>query len=136
MERRSYVQLIIILLLASIGLTCKNPVGVNQNEGSKNALVAIQLESDFRDDSVKVELDSRQLFAGRVETNFSIHLAWSSDVLAIPAGVHTVRVSVFVSNIVGHISTDLHDTMTVTANYDRQTQQLEFRTYNRFLPRR
>lgn len=136
MDRRSWIQFVAILLLAIVSWTCKNSTGLDQDRNPAKALVVLQLETDFRNDSVRVEFDSQPLFAGRVTTNFSIAIAWSSDVLTVPAGVHTVKVSVFANDIVGQVSPDLQDTMTVTANYNRQARQLEFRTYDHFILRR
>jgi hypothetical protein len=136
MQRRRYIQFAAVLLFALTGWACKNSIGVNQDEDSEKALVVIQLESDFQNDSVTVEFDSQPLLVGRVRTNYSIALAWSSDPLTVPTGVHTVRVSVLINNTVGHTSAYMHDTTVVTVNYDRQTRQLKFLTYDHFILRR
>jgi hypothetical protein len=135
-ERRSYIQLAIFLLLAAMGWGCKNSIEVNQDESGKDALVGVQLESDFRDDSIEVEFDSRSMFVGRLSTNYSLALAWSSRLLAVPAGIHTVRVSVPVDSAAGYLFAYMHDTTIVTVNYDRQARHLEFQTYDHSIPRR
>ncbi len=123
-------RLIAVIVFAVIGWACKNSIEVNEDENSTKALVVIQLEGDFLNDSVRVGFDSQDLLVGRVRTNYSISLAWSSDVFTVPAGVHSVRISVFTSNTVDWIYPILQDTMTVTANYERQSGQLVFRTYD------
>ncbi len=134
-KRQLYARFVVAVLLASVSWNCKNTVAVNNGESSQNASVWIQLEADFQDDSVKVEFDSQELFAGRLRTNYSISLAWSSDVLIVPAGIHAVRVSVFSGGAASQFFTDLRDTVTVTANYNRQSRQLIFRTVNHIILR-
>ena len=136
MHSHSHIRFIAVILLAAMGWTCKNSIEVNQDEKNRNALVAIQLESDFLDDSVAVEFDSQTLYIGRAVTNYSVNLAWSSQQLIVSTGIHAVRVMVFGSNITSEIFAYVKDTTIVTANYDRQNGQLIFRTYDHFIPRR
>lgn len=95
-----------------------------------NALARIDLELDFRNDSVKVELDSQTIFSGRVTTNYALSAAWESDHLDVAEDSHTVKLTVFTDNVSNQMTTYIKDTVVVAARYDRQARKIDFRTYS------
>ena len=58
-----------------------------------------------------------------------------SEHLSISAGNHVVKLTVFTDSSSNQISTDIQDTVTVAVNYDRQTRQIAFHTYQYLIMR-
>jgi hypothetical protein len=120
-----------LLFLAILNLSCKQ----SSEPTSINALSRIDLESDFRNDSVKVEFDSQSLFVGRVTTDHAVSAAWTSSRLDITAGIHTIKLTVYTDSVSNQISTKIQDTVIVAVRYERQTKQINFQMYNYWLMR-
>jgi hypothetical protein len=130
MQPRYFIYLVCAIALAAQSWTCRQSAESCPPVNSAEALVAVELESDFQNDSVKVEFDSQIWFLGRATTNFSVARAWGSGSRTVSAGIHTVKVTVYTDIVMNQLSTDIENTVTITANYNRQTRQLAFRTYN------
>jgi hypothetical protein len=105
--------------------------GCNQTTqpAGPSTVLSIDLEYDFRDDLVKVELDDVTLLQSVIATNFSIDLAWSTGPRKVSIGTHTVRV--LVNTIMAHdqYQFNLVDTTTLVVRYNRQEKQLQSAQY-------
>ena len=129
---RAALLFIAFLLSAILFGHCHQPI----EPTTKSALARVDLESDFQNDSVKVEYDSQILFVGRVTTNYSVAAAWASGPLHTTENNHTITLSVYTDNATNQITTFIKDTVVVAARYNHQTKRIDFVTYNFWVMRR
>ena len=97
----------------------------------------IDLQSQFLEDSVRVLVDSRIVFEGRVTTNFTLGLAKSLSVDP-SAGQHDVRVQVVhpYTGTEKDTAVVVEDTLTVAVNLDERSRMLYFTLYPFLVPYR
>jgi hypothetical protein len=94
------------------------------------AVFQIDLQSHFVDDSVRVQVDSRIVFEGRVTTHDIFGLAKSISVDA-NTGPHDVRIQVVHPYTGSEKDTTIivTDTLTVAVNIDERSRTLHFNLY-------
>jgi hypothetical protein len=92
---------------------------------SSDIYVNIEIESAFQDDSVKLTLDNNILLEGRVTTDYTISLAWSSGLKKISRSHHTLHFAVVEFGMHGDYSiSTVNDTSTVLLRFDKSTKQI------------
>jgi len=119
------------IFLTTLFLGCKQ----SNDPSTSHALARIDIESDFQNDSIKVEFDSQSLFVGRVTTNYTVSEAWTSGRLDVVEGNHTIKLTVYTDSTTNQISTKIQDTVVVAVRYDRHTKQIDFQMYHYWLMR-
>lgn len=119
-------------LLLLFCTTCKSKKSVGPESG--DALLAIDVESDFRDDLITVELDDNILHEGKVTTNYSIVIAWSER-NRYSLGVHVIKLTLPEKGIQRSHFFNLKDSLTILVRYDRKENKISFDEYNGFFMR-
>lgn len=101
------------------------------------AVFRIDLQSQFLDDSVRVLVDTRIVFEGRVTTNYTLSLAKSLSVDA-STGQHDVSVQVVhpYTGTEKDTAVIVKDTLTVAVNLDERSGMLYFTLYPFLIPYR
>jgi hypothetical protein len=104
---------------------------------SSPAVFQVDLQTQFSDDSVRVLIDSRCVFEGRVTTHLGQGLARSLSVDG-QAGRHNVRVHVVHPFTGTEKDTTLvvTDTLTLAVNLDERSRTLYFALYPFLIPYR
>ena len=127
-------KLTLLVLPLLILCSCKDD-GVSYHPSA--AVFRIDLQSQFLDDSVRVAVDSRIVFSGRVRTNYSLSLAKSISVDA-NAGQHDVLVQLVDPFWPTQKDTTviISDTLTVAVSLDERSRTLYFYLYPFLLPYR
>jgi hypothetical protein len=101
------------------------------------AVFRVDLQSQFLDDSVRVTVDNRKVFSGRVTTNYSLGLAKSISVDA-SIGRHNVLVQVIhpYRGAEKDTTVSVMDTLTVAVTLDERSRTLYFHLYGFLIPYR
>lgn len=116
------ISIISILLLFSY-YSCKKDNGL---QNTKDGVLLIILEQDYKNDSVMVSLNKTEIGRKRVTTNFSIDVAWSSGILIKPQGLYAISVANLDSGISKEFNFTLKDTTEVDIRYDRKTNSFSY----------
>ena len=128
-------KLLNILVLPLLVLGGCNDSGSNLQPSTP--VFRIDLQAQFLDDSVRVVVDSRIVFEGRVTTNNILSLAKAIPV-EVPTGEHNVDVQV----LHPYTGTDkdttvmVKDTLTVAVTLDERSRTLYFNLYPFLVPYR
>lgn len=96
----------------------------------KNAVLAIDLEGEFENDSVMVELNNELLLQKKVTTNYTVSAAWVSGPMEYPSGNNIIQLKIFDFNLQDNFNFNLKDTLTVKIRFDREAKKIQFSTYD------
>ena len=116
-------------VLSLLYFNCKKstePVIEKENSFLEYTVLAIELESHFDNDSVKIELNNEIILQKRITTNYTISLAWSTILIDYPTGNHTIKVTMPDENLSNIHNFKLSDTLSVRIYYDTDNNQIEF----------
>ena len=92
---------------------------------SPDMYINIEIESAFQDDSVKLTLDNNILLEGRVATDYTISLAWSSGLKKLSRSNHTLHFAVVEFGVHrDYTISTVNDTSTVLLRFDKNTKQI------------
>ncbi len=116
----------VILFLSLLFVCC----GQSVDSDSHLAGLAIDVEWDFQNDSIQVEIDNDVMYSGRVTTNYSISAAWTSGLHYYPPGSHLIEFKIYDYDLMDTFRFRLEDTVTVRVRFDRQQRQITFDTYD------
>jgi hypothetical protein len=124
---------LLVLALLILG-SCKDNGEILQ---SSPAVFRVDLQWQFLDDSVRVTVDSRMVFSGRVTTNSSLGLAKSISVDG-NIGQHEVLVQVVhpYRGAEKDTTVSVTDTLTVGVTLDERSRTLYFHLYPFVIPYR
>ncbi len=94
MKKNIYTILFLSLVLFLIG--CNEFSSLDGKNKDTNSVVkkvlAIDVEADFKNDSVSVALDDSVLISQRITTNNTLNAAWLSGPHDYPEGNHTLTI--------------------------------------------
>ena len=138
MQKNIYLILFLSLVLFLIG--CNEFSTLGGKDKNKNSVVkkvlAIDIESDFKNDSVSVALDDSILISQRITTNNTLNAAWLSGPHEYNEGNHKIDVKVLNLNKSKAYGFTLSDTLTIRVNYNRTNGEILFQEHNGLIVRR
>ena len=138
MQKNIYMILFLSLILFLIGCSEFSTLDnkKNDNNSAVKKVVAIDVEADFRNDSVSVALDDSTLASQRITTNTTLNAAWLSGPHEYPEGNHTLTFNIFnLKKSKSHQFT-LSDTLTVRVNYNRTSGEILFQDHDGLIVRK
>ncbi len=138
MKKNIYTILFLSLVLFLIG--CNEFSSLDGKNKDTNSVVkkvlAIDVEADFKNDSVSVALDDSVLISQRITTNNTLNAAWLSGPHDYPEGNHTLTFNIFNLNKSKSHQFTLSDTLTVRVNYNRTSGEILFQDHDGLIVRR
>ncbi len=102
---------------------------------TKDAVLIIDLENDFNNDSVVVSLNGEVLCTERITTNYILSLAWTTGRVNRKQGKYTIDVQIPDLLVHSRFSLDLHDTMDACIKYSRADKDISCCILNHFFMR-
>ncbi len=138
MQSNFYMILFLSLLLFIIGCSEFSTLDNKDknNPAVVNKVLAIDVEADFRNDSVSVALDDSVLAKQRITTNSTLNAAWLSGPHEYPEGDHTLTFKILNLNKSKSHQFTLSDTLTVRVNYNRTSGEILFQDHDGLILRR
>jgi hypothetical protein len=113
-----------MLLLTGLLAGC-NPVTAPD---STEHFLIVELESAFENDSVTVVLDDEVLLNRRVTTDYSINMAWSSNLRVVTGVRHTLHATMAEKQLSTTFTANLTaDTTSMLVEFDAPNNQLTVR---------
>lgn len=94
---------------------------------TRPAYVSLDMQTNFRNDQVRLTLDGKQIFDGRVTTDYSLSLA-SRIAFETVGGMHRLQAEITNSGIRRDLMIIIRDTMTVRLVYDPSGNGLSIST--------
>ena len=92
----------------------------------KTVIVKCDIENDFRNDSVSVQLDSVILMEQRITTDYRLSLAWSGSFKILSGDKHILHFTIIESGLRKDLNVcTLNDTSTITIRFIRDSLQIE-----------
>ena len=138
MHKNIYIILFVTSILLLIG--CNEFSTLGDRNKNKNPVVtkvlAIDVESDFRNDSVSVVLDDSVLISQRINTNSTLNASWLSGPHEYTEGSHLIKFSIFNLNKSKSHDFTLSDTLTVRINYNRTNGEILFQDHDGLIVRK
>ena len=122
--------LVFILVFAIISVLIFSCTKSTEPEIIKNAVLAVDLESAFKNDSVRIEINNDLLVQKRVSTNYTISAAWGSGPKVYPQGNYTLQIEIFNYNLQKKYAFYLNDTLTVCIRFEPQNEKIQFSTFD------
>lgn len=109
----------VIMLTSQVG--CKHAT----EAPAPDVYVLYQIESAFQDDSVRLIVDDKILMQSRVSTNYTVNLAWSSELQRLSRNAHTLHFDVIQYGIQKDYKIDTaNDTSSIFIRFNRDTKQI------------
>ena len=119
-------SLFVVCIAAALLSGCKdNSVGVH----SPSSYFAVDLQSDFERDLVRVQIDGKVIFNDTANTNLVLSLARHLTP-TVEQGTHLISVAMADTKLVREAYVDVGDTTTLAVTYNRQTQQFAIAVYH------
>lgn len=113
-----------MLLLTGLLAGC-NPVTAPD---STEYFLIVELESAFENDSVTVVLDDEVLLNRRLTTDYSINMAWSSNLRVVTGARHTLHATMAEKQLSTTFTANLTaDTTSMLVEFDAPNNQLTVR---------
>ncbi len=138
MQKNIYLILFLSLILFLMGCNEFSTLG-DRNKNNNQVVMkvlAIDVESDFKNDSVSVVMDDSVLVSQRVTTNNTLNASWLSGPHEYPEGNHTLKFNIFNLNKSKSHDFTLSDTLTIRVNYNRSNGEILFQEHNGLIVRR
>jgi hypothetical protein len=126
MKSKIIIFSLIFSVYSNFFFSCEKSTELSEKE----AVLAIDVEWAFENDSIKVELNNELLLQRRVTTNYSVSAAWISGPNEYPSGNYTVQFEIFDFDLQDKYKFYLKDTLTVLIRFDREDKKIQFSTYD------
>ncbi len=124
------VSLVLIFISAILLIGCNEFANLNdKNDGESGVvkkILAIDVESDFKNDSINVVLDDSLLTARRATTNITLNAAWLSGPHEYAEGNHKLIFKILNLNKNKSLDFTLTDTLTIKVNFNRTSGEILF----------
>ena len=94
-------------------------------EPSSDIYIDFNIESDFENNLVSIDLNNTTIFNGKVSTDGIVGLAWSSGTRKLERKEYILNFSVLDNNLQKKYNLDISkDTSTVRIRFDKRTNQI------------
>ncbi len=137
---KNNINMILFLSLVLFLIGCNEFSSLDGKNKDTNSVVkkvlAIDVEADFKNDSVSVVLDDSTLASQRITTNSTLNAAWLSGPNKYSEGAHTLIFKMFNLNKSKSHQFTLSDTLTVKVNYNRASGEILFQDHDGLIVRK
>lgn len=121
-----------VLILFFCALSCNKSVSPEYSP----AELRVDVESDFDEDYVKIELDNENILDEIITTNYTVCAAWLSGTINSTQGKHRVSVKILNQGVSGDYVFIQKGLLTVRVMYDKISKRIKFSEYNGIVIRR
>ncbi|MEO8399111.1 MAG: hypothetical protein ABI550_04750 [Ignavibacteriaceae bacterium] len=134
--KRNFGFYLILIIVFFIGCSeFANLNGSKDDTETKKKPLAVDVEADFKNDSIGVVLDDSVLFKQRATTNNVLNAAWLSGPHDYSIGSHKLVFNIYNLTKSKQLDFELNDTVTIRINYNRQSGEILFQEFNGLIRR-